>query len=74
MSDTPPPAPRLGFMEGLFIIVFFFALMLVAVRLGFWWERPEREGLRTFLAFMLLPFFLYAVVWAFRRLWIWFGR
>jgi hypothetical protein len=49
-------------------------LCLVVVRLGFWWERPEREGLRMFLAFMLLPFFLYAVVWAFRRLWSWFVR
>jgi len=49
-------------------------LCLVAMRLEVWWERPEREGLRMFLAFMLLPFFLYAVVWAFSRLWIWFVR
>jgi hypothetical protein len=48
-------------------------LCLVVTRLGFWWERPEREGLRMFLAFMLLPFFLYAVVWAFRKLWSCFG-
>lgn len=61
-------------MEGLFLFIGFFAFILVAVRLGFWWERPELEGLRVFLAFMLLPFFLYAVVWALRKLWSWFVR
>ena len=72
MSDTPSPPPRLRLTDWLLGMVGVVVLGLVAVRLGFWWERPEREGLRMFLAFLLLPFFLYAVVWAFRRLWSWF--
>ena len=71
MPETPPPPPRLHLTDWLLGWVGVIVLCLVAMRLEMWWERPEREGLRVFLAFLVMPFFLYAVVWAFGRLRRW---